>query len=179
MNYITSLLPRNAENWNIRVGNQTKIFMRKLLMASAIFTFFAASLTLFQIASCKKADAQITETDCPPNTYPITGLWEGTYQTNQVSHAPTYASFTIYPDGSFLRRAKHSGTTEYAFSKGRWKLTGNTFEYRDTTILYTGGLVVGAGTATFNNSGTLTNATWQDVSGQPYTGTYQNIKRIN
>jgi hypothetical protein len=151
--------------------------MRKLFMASVILVVFSGSIILFQIASCKKADAQIT--DCPQATYPIMGLWEGTYKTNQVNHPSTYVSFAIYPDGSFLRRGKHSATDEYAYFKGRWKLTGNTFEYRDTTLLYSGGFVIGTGTATFNNSGTLSNATWQDISGQSYNGTFENLKRIN
>lgn len=66
-----------------------------------------------------------------------------------------------------------------ALSRGRWTLTGNTFQYRDTTILYTGAQTIDVGTATFNTIGTLTNATWQNISGQTYTGSYQNMTRVN
>ncbi len=132
------------------------------------------------MTSCEKAEATTPPpTKCPDPTYPITGLWEGTYRTDQVSHAATYVSFAIYPDGTMLRRSKHSTANEYALFRGRWKLTGNQFEYRDTAILYSGGTIVDIGTATFSNTGDLTNASWQDISGQSYTGTFQNMKRIN
>ena len=147
-------------------------------MASLALSAFAFSIVLFQMTSCKKATAQIK---CPTPTYPVTGLWEGTYQTDQVSHAPTYISFSIYPDGTFMRRSKVVGTTsDYALTRGSWKLTNAAFEYRDTSLIYSSGVtVIEKGTLTFSNTGTLTNGTWQDISGQPYTGTYQNVKRIN
>ena len=151
--------------------------MKKIFLASLALTSFAVSMLLFQMTSCSKSDAQ---TNCPPATYPITGLWEGTYQTNQVQHAPTYESMAIYPDGTIVRRNKVVGTTnDYAFTRGKWTLTGNIFTYRDTTLFYSGGTVVETGTLTFNNNGTLTNGTWQNISGQSYTGTFQNVKRIN
>jgi len=151
--------------------------MKKLFMASLALTTFAASVALFQMTSCKKSVAQ---TNCPTATYPVTGLWEGTYQTDQVSHAATYTSMAIYPDGTIIRRAKIVGTAnDYALTRGTWKLTGSAFEYRDTTLLYSGGTVVEKGTLTFSNNGTFANGTWQDLTGQSYTGTYQNVKRIN
>jgi len=147
-------------------------------MASLAMTTFAAATVLFQMTSCKKSTAQ---TNCPTATYPVTGLWEGTYQTDQVTHVPTYSSMTIYPDGTMMKRGKVVGTVnDYALTRGTWKLTGNTFEYRDTTLVYSGGsTVIEKGTLTFSNTGTFTNGTWQDISGQSYTGTYQNMKRIN
>src|SRR3954462_9205399 len=53
--------------------------MRKIILASFALTFFAAATIVFQMASCKKSTAQ---TNCPPAVYPVTGLWEGTYQTD-------------------------------------------------------------------------------------------------
>ena len=148
-------------------------------MASVALITFAASITLFQAASCKKSDAQDNK-PCPTATYPVAGVWIGTYTTNQVPHASTYVSFIIFPDGAFMKRSKVVGSqTEYALTKGTWSLNGNTFQYRDTTITYSGGVVVNIGTATFNNNGTFTNGTWQDVSGQVYTGSYQNMNRVN
>jgi hypothetical protein len=118
--------------------------------------------------------------ECPTPTYPVTGLWEGTYTTNQVSHPPAYASMMIFPDGTMMKRNKVVGTAnEYALTRGRWTLTGNTFQYRDTTILYSGGTVIETGTLTFKNDGTFSNGTWQNISGQTYTGSFQNMKRIN
>jgi hypothetical protein len=152
--------------------------MKKVFMASLALTLFALSITLFQMTSCKKSNAQ---TNCPTPTYPVTGLWEGTYQTDQVSHAPTYASLVIYPDGTIIKRNKVVGAAnDYALTRGIWKLTGTVFEYRDTTLIYSGGVsVIEKGTLTFSNTGTLTSGTWQDISGQSYTGTFQNVKRIN
>jgi len=147
-------------------------------MASLALTAFSLSIALFQMTSCKKTKAQ---NNCPTPSYPITGLWEGTYQTDQVTHAPTYISMAVYPDGTIVRRAKIVGTAnDYAFTRGSWKLTGTNFEYKDTTLIYSSGAtVIEKGTLTFSNTGTLTNGTWQDLSGQSYTGTYQNVKRIN
>lgn len=152
--------------------------MRKIFMASLALTIFALAILLFQMTSCKKSTAQ---SNCPTAIYPVTGLWEGTYQTNQVMHAPTYASLAIYPDGTIMKRDKVVGTgNDYALTRGTWKLTGSTLQYRDTTLVYSGGAtVIETGTLTFSNTGTLTNATWQQISGQSYTGTFQNMKRIN
>ena len=137
-------------------------------MVLIAFTTFG----LFQITGCEKED--------PAPTYPVAGIWIGTYTTNQVTHTPAYASFIIYPDGVFMKRNKVVGNaTEFALTRGRWTLTGNTFTYRDTTLLYSGAQVIETGTATFNNNGTMTNATWQNISGQTYTGNYQNMTRVN
>lgn len=151
--------------------------MKKFFMASIALTAFAACIAIFQMTSCTKSNAQTN--NCPPATYPVTGLWEGTYQTDQVSHAPTYESFAIYPDGTFLRRSKVVSSTEYALFKGTWKLTGNILEFKDSTLSYSVGYIINTGTLTFSNSGKLSNGTWQVVSGQSYTGTFQNMNRIN
>jgi len=151
--------------------------MKRIFLASLAMTVFALSAALFQMTSCKKSNAQ---TNCPTPVYPVTGLWEGTYQTDQVSHAATYASLTIYPDGTFMKRNKLVGTAnDYALTRGTWALSGSTFTYRDTTLIYSGAAVVEKGSLTFSNTGTFSNGTWQDISGQSYTGTFQNMKRIN
>lgn len=147
-------------------------------MASVALTTFSAAIALFQLTSCKKSIAQ---TSCPPVTYPVAGLWEGTYQTDQVNHAATYVSLAIYPDGTLIRRSKSSVSTENIYFKGTWKLIGNTFEFRDTTMSYSAGLQIDTGTLRFSDDGTMSNGTWRDVGGnvQSYTGTFQNMKRIN
>jgi hypothetical protein len=149
--------------------------MKKIFMASVTLTTFAAAIALFQITSCKKSNAQ---TSCPPATYPITGLWEGTYQTDQVTHDPTYNSFAIYPDGTILRRSRVVSSTEYALFKGTWTLTGNLFQYRDTTVTYSGGYIINTGSLTFDNTGTLSGGTWQGITTHS-SGTFQNMARIN
>lgn len=109
----------------------------------------------------------------------IVGLWEGTYKTDQVNHDATYVSFAIYPDGTFLRRSKLSNAAEFAYFKGSWQISRNTFQFKDTTLLYSGGVIIDSGSAIITKAGALVDAAWQDVSGQPYTGTFQNLKRIN
>jgi hypothetical protein len=163
-----------------------KKFTHPITGLSIFFFILAVS---FGNSSCEKEPILIHDTTritirdtievCPPATYPVAGLWEGTYQTDQISHAPTYASMTIYPDGTITKRNGVVGTNEYHYTRGRWTLSGNTFQYRDTTLIYSGGTVIETGTLTFKNDGTFSNATWQNVSGQSYTGTFQNMKRIN
>jgi hypothetical protein len=154
--------------------------MKKIFMASLALTCLSVSMLVFQMASCKKAVADPTVCPpCPDPKYPVTGLWEGTYQTDQVNHSPTYVGFTVFPDGTFIRRGKIVGKDEYLLSKGRWQITGNVFQYRDTTILYSGGLVVNIGTMTYDSTGVMSNAIFEDIYGQSYTGTFQNLKRNN
>jgi hypothetical protein len=151
--------------------------MKKIFMASVALITFSAAIILFQMTSCKKSKAQ---TNCPPATYPVTGLWEGTYLTDQVSTPTNYESFTIFPDGTFLRRSQVVASTEMAYFKGTWKLTGTTFQFTDTTLLYSAGMQIDTGTLTFSNDGKMTNGTWQVVGGaSQLTGTFQNINRIN
>lgn len=57
------------------------------------------TLALFQMSSCKKADAQTT------TTYPIEGLWIGTYSVDQIEYqgqGNLFYSFIIYP-GAIVR----------------------------------------------------------------------------
>jgi hypothetical protein len=163
--------------------------MKSLLKFCALLPLLFMFLFQSGLTSCSKDPENDTDTItvikhdttniCPPAIRPISGVWTGTYSTNQINHAPASVSFMILPDGFFMKRCNVVGTTEYSLSKGRWVLSGNTFTYRDTSIAYSGGTVVNIGTATYNNNGTLSNATWQDIAGQSYTGTYNNVARIN
>ncbi|MDN3657160.1 hypothetical protein QWZ08_16040 [Ferruginibacter paludis] len=151
--------------------------MRRIFMISAALKAFVLTSILFQMTSCKKTTVQAGD-NCPPAAYPVTGLWEGTYQTDQVNHIATYCSFTIYPDGTFMKRAQVISSTEYELTRGTWKLNGTLFEYQDTSILpYSGGSIINKAKLTFSDTGTLTDGTWQDLSGQTYTGTFQNMRR--
>jgi hypothetical protein len=164
--------------------------MKKIAKVSLIGGICILFITQFGISSCSKSPITSTSDTitiikhdttniCPSATYPISGVWIGTYSTSQVNHTPAYVSFIILPDGYFLKRCNVVGTSEYSLSKGRWSLSGTTFTYRDTSISYSGGTVVNTGSATYHNNGTLTNATWQDIYGQSYSGTYNNVTRIN
>jgi hypothetical protein len=95
-------------------------------------------------------------------TYPITGLWVGTYTMS--GQPPLYFSFTIYPDGTISYKSK--GINEYIFyANGTWTLSGSTFSYTVTTTNNPGGVQsTQSGTATFSNTGTLTNGVNKDNS---------------
>jgi hypothetical protein len=65
--------------------------MKKILMASFALTVFAVAIILFQISSCKKADAG-TPLPCEPlPVCSVVGIYSGTY-TNQNNFTGTFAS---------------------------------------------------------------------------------------
>lgn len=122
------------------------------------FVFLLLSIGLFTHLGCTKKES------APPSTtsYPIAGLWIGTYTYQNQS--PQYFSFTIYPDGTMSYKSKGSnGFTFYA--NGTWFLNGTTFNY-DVTTTNTPGPVQSnqKGTATYSNTGTLTNGINTDVA---------------
>ncbi len=150
-------------------------------MISCVFTCLAASFTLFQITSCKKVLAQLPN-NCPTPTYPVAGLWTGTYLTDQVSHQQLFTSFAFYPDGTLILKSKSaSQDQDYIYETGTWTLTGNTLTFTATTLAYSS-VVNQKGQFTFSNTGVMTGGTWQDVTsdnGLYYTGTYPTMQRIN
>lgn len=111
--------------------------------------FVAICLLFVGLSSCEK------ESSTPPPTYPIAGLWIGTY--TYLDQPPLYFSFTIYPDGTMSYKSK--GIDGYTFyANGTWMLTGNDFSYTVTTTNNPGGdESTQTGTATYSDSGTLTN----------------------
>lgn len=153
--------------------------MRRIFMASLVLVVFAAAMVVFQMSSCKKAVAQ---KDCPTPTYQIAGLWIGTYQTDQFAHEPTYFSLIINPDRTLIVKAKGvPPAQDVVYSTGTWTLTGNIFEFTDTTYNYSS-KVIQAGKLTYSNTGTLTGGTWKNLSGDNgrfYTGTYPSMLRVN
>ena len=147
--------------------------MKKILMGSIVLTAFAISMTIFQISSCKKANAQTA------TTFPIQGLWTGTYITDgQSSLGPQYYSFAIKPDGTIITDTKLSNQQYVAL--GNWSLTGNVLT---TSYTYINGGSSGIATtqsttATWDNSGKLTGS-WKNVSpNNGSSGTFT-LSRIN
>lgn len=149
--------------------------MRKLLIST--FSIFLVAVLLFQ-TSCKKDEVTNTggTTDCPTATYPVTGLWTGTYSVDNNSTPARFYSFSIYPDGTVLTKGLLADS-EFSYSSGTWTLNGNAFSATITNFLSPS--ITQKVTATFSNTGTLTNATWQDTV-NPYgllTGTFSNVVR--
>lgn len=145
--------------------------MKKLL--KKFFVLITLAVLTFQISGCKK--------DCPvpPTvTYPIQGLWIGTYTVASISQPPLYFSFTIYPDGTMSYKSKGSnGYTFYA--NGSWTLNGTLLSYTVTTTNNPGGVqATQTGSATYSNTGTLTNGVNSDVTPGGLTGTWS-MNRVN
>src|SRR6478735_1151671 len=96
--------------------------MKKVLMGSIVMLLFAATSIIFQMSSCKKADAQI---NCPTPTYRIAGLWIGTYSVNCIpEQGKLFYSLSIYPDGTLITKGE-GGDGKYYYSSGTWTLSNN------------------------------------------------------
>ncbi len=132
---------------------------------------YTAMLFILFIFSCKK-DKVITP------TYPVSGLWIGTYTSDQQPAAGAqYFSFVIKPDGTIIFDAKAS-TNQY-IALGTWNLTGTAFTSAYTNIWSTLGPtgVSQTAKATFDNTGKLTGGTWSNAGGGA-TGTFT-LNRVN
>ena len=147
-------------------------------MASIALTTFAMTLALFQMSSCKKADAETTK------TYPIEGLWIGTYSVGTIpEQGNLFYSFIIYPGGVLLTKGKGGDGRDY-YSTGTWTLTNsNTFLGTISTFYpNTGQPVIQSITATYSNTGKLTNGIWNDTDnpyGSPLAGKFSTMQRVN
>ena len=110
--------------------------------------FLIACTTLITITSCTKSTPA-----AKPTTYPINGLWIGTY--SYQTQPPLFFSFSIYPDGSLSY--KSSGTNGYTFyAIGTWNLADTIFTYHVVTTNNPGGTQsTQNGTAIFKSTGTL------------------------
>jgi hypothetical protein len=149
--------------------------MKKLL--KSFFVLATLTVLTFQICGCKK--------DCPAPTatYPIQGLWEGTYTVGAGNPVPAgtsfYLSLSISPGGkvSYKGKGYYNGSSDYiTFADGTWTLNGTAFAFNVTTINYALGnpQQTQTGTATYNSSdGTLTSG---QFGGNSSTWT---MKRVN
>jgi hypothetical protein len=136
--------------------------MRKLFMTSVALATMAISMALFQMTSCKKAEAQ------PSGTSRIEGLWIGTYAIEgQPELGKQYFSLIIKPDGTMISDTKFAD--QQHLSIGNWQMTGVTLNCSFTCVY---GIPQNIGiteTSTANlNNGKL-EGTWSNVP--PLTGT--------
>ena len=132
--------------------------------------FLLSAVLIF--SSCEKE-----ETD---PTYPIEGLWIGTYKydpgvsPNQNSQ---YFSFVIKPGGSLIVESQ-DGAASY-FARGSWTLSGTTLtcNYTFTTSVNSVPLSQTA-TATYEKSGKLVSGKWNNTSNVNEKGTFS-LDRVN
>ena len=148
--------------------------MKKILMASITMTVFAVSVLLFQLTSCKKAVAQVNQ-DCPKPTYPVAGLYTGTYSVNfKPGQGNLYYSLVVFPDGTLLTK----GLTEFgdtAYSKGNWALSSDSV-FTAAIETFAKPSVFQTITGIFSNDGKISNATWEDIY---HTGNFSVMQRVN
>lgn len=138
--------------------------MKKLLLGSVVLAMFSLTSIVFQMTSCRKADAQ---TGTVVN-YSIQGLWIGTYTVDgQSKLGEQYFSFIIKPDGTMIADTK--GESRQHLAPGTWTLNGTTLSCNFTCVY---GLPSNIGvteiaTATWDKAGKLT-GTWKNIA--PLTG---------
>jgi hypothetical protein len=140
--------------------------MRKSLV---LFSIFASSLF---VLSCKKDKVE-------PVTYPIVGLWIGTYV--QTSGDPSgdslYYSYDLRADSTVLTVSEGGDGNTY-YGQGKWTLSGTSFSALiSTTNLGQEGAeqIV---TAIYNKSnGTLTSGKVENI-GNPFRANFS-LSRIN
>jgi hypothetical protein len=138
--------------------------MKKLFLGSVILAVFSLTNIIFQMTSCRKADAQNSNTV----NYPIQGLWIGTYTLDgQSKLGEQYFSFVIKPDGSMIADTKGSSIQHLA--TGTWTLNGTTLTC-NFTYVYGQSSNIGVTqitSAEWDKAGKLT-GTWKNVA--PHTG---------
>lgn len=135
--------------------------MRKVFMTSLPMTVFAVVTLLFQLTSCKKAVGQ-TNNDSPATTYPVAGLYTGTYSVNsKPDQGNLYYSFVVFPNGDLLTK----DVTEYGdtvYQKESWTLSSDS-TFTATIATFSIPSVIQNITGRFSNDGKISNAIWQDT----------------
>ena len=146
--------------------------MKKIFLASLALTAFSLAIILFQISSCKKAEAQT------PATYSIEGLWIGTYTVDgQPGLGQQYYSFIIKPDGTIIADGK--ATNQQNLAIGTWSLSGNNFSCSFTCVYGVPNVGVGeSATASWSNTGELTSGIWNNIAPATGSGTFV-MTRVN
>lgn len=146
--------------------------MRKFFMTSVALTTMAISMVLFQMSSCKKAEAE------PPVTPPtIEGLWIGTYTTDgHTEFGKQYFSFVIKPDGTLINDTK--GDNKQHLNIGTWQMNGGTLSCTFTCVY---GVASNIGiaetsTASLDEKGDL-QGTWKNIPPLTGSGTFS-LKKV-
>jgi len=130
------------------------------------------------LVSCSKDDPQETTKG---SVYPVPGLWEGAYLTDQTAHQPAFASFAFYSDGTVIFRGKGVPPAQTEIlAKGKWTLNNHDLTYTDTTLNYTSAVIQTGKFYYDSTKNILTNGIWQNHSsdnGQIYSGTFPTMQK--
>jgi hypothetical protein len=135
----------------------------------------AVFLSIILLSSCTKESI---------NTYPIEGLWIGSYTVDGLPlQGEHFYSLAVYPDGKVVTKSKAADGKDH-FSSGTWAMSSNNiFSATITTVSPNSGstAITQEITATYSKSGILTNGTWNDTV-SPYTknkGKFSTFQRVN
>jgi len=135
--------------------------------------FILVLASISSLISCKKDTV---------STYPISGVYTGTYTVNDVpAQGALPYNFSILPDGTITTKGSAKDGS-YAYASGTWTLAGNAFTANITTLGGSGQPISQSITATFSNAGTLTNGVWVDTNNPyhaPYSGKFSTMQRVN
>ncbi|MBE7172446.1 MAG: hypothetical protein INR73_17800 [Williamsia sp.] len=149
----------------------------RLLLATVL------ACTLF-ISSCTKEEDSTPSATADTPTYPVEGLWLGTYSVTTVpSQGNLFYSFAIYPDGTILTKSLASDG-KYYYSTGTWTWQSSASNVFVATIstMNTPLPIVQRITATWSKTGIMTDGVWTDTS-NPYnagfSGKFSTMQRIN
>ena len=148
-------------------------FLLATVLASALF-----------FSSCtKEADTTPAETTEP--TYPVEGLWLGTYTVNgQTSQGSLFYSFAVYPDGTlFTKGTGADGKTYYSTGTWTWQSSRSNIFVGTITTINSGGLPITQRiTATWSNKGVMTDGVIVDTI-NPYlsglSSKFSTLQRVN
>jgi hypothetical protein len=147
--------------------------MRKIVKSSTAFTTLALFILLGYTSCTKDNDPQ------PESTYPIEGLWIGTYIVDGYPNlGQQYYSFVIKPDGTIINDSK--GENKQHIALGTWSLSGNAFSSSFTCVY---GFPVSIGikqtiTAIFDDTGKLS-GTWSNVAPAVVSSGTFTLSRVN
>jgi hypothetical protein len=150
-----------------------KRISRNFLMVTA-----ALAALVFLQTGCDKDD-----NPPPPASYPIQGLWSGTFTTVSGFVEPPgtdfYFALSIYPDGKMSCKSGTNMNAFFVYAEGSWSLTGNNFSWTAKTINSPAPAQTNvSGTATFDAAnGKLTNGVVSTTN--PATEATWKMDRIN
>lgn len=148
------------------------------------FLLVAFLASAFIISSCtKEAD---TVPGATADTYPVEGLWLGTYTVNgQPAQGALFYSLVIYPDGTMSTKSLGAdGKTYYSAGTWAWQTSGSNIFVGTITTINTGGLpITQRVTTTWSKTGIMTDGVGVDII-NPYvspglTSKLSTMQRVN
>jgi hypothetical protein len=177
MKYVEVAQVKKSENTSIIIlFTLLKLIMFVNFSFKNVMELKLLSLLLFFILSFSSCEKENPEPLKP--TYPIEGLWIGTYAVDALpQEGSTYFSFIIKPGGNLIVESHSQGSQLLA--TGTWILNADTLKcnyvYPSPVQGYP---VTQTATAIYSNSGKLTSGIWKNVSAPGGTGKFT-MDRVN